>query len=1266
MRNPNFINMKRLLTFLAFIQLSSLAFGQIYTKPNNGYGAISNRGSFDSALYIPTGCGVPTDSTFLFSKGFGQGQILKKAAKYYDSCGHHEYVWDPALLAWHRVDSSAGGGGSFYDSTLMASVKRLKDTAAAIRTAPGNDQDVIVNKSGKYFAYDGLTYTDAFKSLCIGCDVSVVDATLNGGGAMHGGFTVAPQNGSLTLGGDSVNLKATAGTNHAVRIITNNTVRLNIDNAGIITFPTLASNSDSSAYKPFVFNPSTHVAGYLDHWPVGSTGSGLSSLNGLTGSTQTFATGTSGSDFNIASSGTAHTFNFPDGSSSHRGLITSADWSTFNAKQPLLVSGTNLKTINGNSLLGSGDLPIAGGGGPAITTPFLGYIFKANTFADLSSFTQAGSTFAASSGKIVVTNGTAGYGNILSYNYYSLLENWSFPVRFKINSTSGSSGGLALGIYSTASTAVHALGEFILSGANSGKVTLNLQDNTQYAISSGALSWSNGDSIILVVSRNRDIISVRATDITTAVAPVEATYTYTVAGTPSMPTMGRFSIFNLGGTQSLTIDSVAIFSKELKGTDVYGLGNSKFQYSVVSQFQNALIPRLGESYSVINGGGIGAQTADMLLLLPEIYALRPKVVLLGDVTRNDQGASVSSTTYRANLIGLYDSLHAHSIGVGIMRPFYEHVLDQSAQDAWECANFPVDSLIDSYTPIKNNAATAVYSDNIHLTDFGDSLLYGPTIAYLTKVGLSATKTPAVLGEGKPNSIALWKDSRHLYANGPLFNGNNLDIPGYAAFGKFVSYNQESIWAGPFPGGGTALHLTDPIAGTDQKTMRLWWHGGTFQGDIFKDDFSGAMNLFSISGTGTTAPILTFLGKTYINRSTDDGSADATGLMVLNGISISSGSSKDGFFGVIGNYDHYFGYGRLSSGNPYWYENNLNAGTNQKLWDGNYDATGIFTLRALTDGAGGATSIYSIDRSAYPTINFNFLVPIGVGTSTPNASALLDLTSTTRGLLIPRMITTQRNAISSPATGLEIFNTTTGQFEFYNGSAWVAVGGSSAPFSDATALVSNSSDATKLVKLSAASISAITTRTWTFPDVSGTFARIDAAQTFTGVQTFSSSPIIPTASPGDNSTKGASTAYVDAAAAKAAHDSITALKMGLDSIFIRTIETTNATPVNVDTIPFFTTAEVVTITVKTNAQNEAGGGSYIAFKTFSFQLDASTTTTFTPDVSYEHYKSGGNLSTCSITASSDGVNIYLTWTGEASKTIHSTTKVIDITRDTYAP
>lgn len=61
---------------------------------------------------------------------------------------------------------------------------------------------------------------------------------------------------------------------------------------------------------------------------------------------------------------------------------------------------------------------------------------------------------------------------------------------------------------------------------------------------------------------------------------------------------------------------------------------------------------------------------------------------------------------------------------------------------------------------------------------------------------------------------------------------------------------------------------------------------------------------------------------------------------------------------------------------------------------------------------------------------------GIGTTTPDPSAQLDISSTTRGLLIPRMTMAQRNAIASPATGLLIFQTDdVVGFYFYTGSSW---------------------------------------------------------------------------------------------------------------------------------------------------------------------------------------------------------------------------------------
>jgi uncharacterized protein (TIGR02145 family) len=66
--------------------------------------------------------------------------------------------------------------------------------------------------------------------------------------------------------------------------------------------------------------------------------------------------------------------------------------------------------------------------------------------------------------------------------------------------------------------------------------------------------------------------------------------------------------------------------------------------------------------------------------------------------------------------------------------------------------------------------------------------------------------------------------------------------------------------------------------------------------------------------------------------------------------------------------------------------------------------------------------------------------VGIGTSTPNASAELDVSSTTKGFLPPRLTAAQRDAITSPAVGLVIFNTSTNCLNFYNG-AWFETCGS---------------------------------------------------------------------------------------------------------------------------------------------------------------------------------------------------------------------------------
>ena len=65
--------------------------------------------------------------------------------------------------------------------------------------------------------------------------------------------------------------------------------------------------------------------------------------------------------------------------------------------------------------------------------------------------------------------------------------------------------------------------------------------------------------------------------------------------------------------------------------------------------------------------------------------------------------------------------------------------------------------------------------------------------------------------------------------------------------------------------------------------------------------------------------------------------------------------------------------------------------------------------------------------------------VGIGTNTPEASAKLDVTSTTKGFLPPRMTSSQRTSIQNPATGLMVYQTDgTAGLYYHNGTTWIYI------------------------------------------------------------------------------------------------------------------------------------------------------------------------------------------------------------------------------------
>lgn len=70
--------------------------------------------------------------------------------------------------------------------------------------------------------------------------------------------------------------------------------------------------------------------------------------------------------------------------------------------------------------------------------------------------------------------------------------------------------------------------------------------------------------------------------------------------------------------------------------------------------------------------------------------------------------------------------------------------------------------------------------------------------------------------------------------------------------------------------------------------------------------------------------------------------------------------------------------------------------------------------------------------------------VGIGTLTPDASAILELSASDKGILIPRLSAAQRLAIVNPATGLLVYDTDSSGFWYYNGLMWVQAIGPQGP------------------------------------------------------------------------------------------------------------------------------------------------------------------------------------------------------------------------------
>lgn len=100
-------------------------------------------------------------------------------------------------------------------------------------------------------------------------------------------------------------------------------------------------------------------------------------------------------------------------------------------------------------------------------------------------------------------------------------------------------------------------------------------------------------------------------------------------------------------------------------------------------------------------------------------------------------------------------------------------------------------------------------------------------------------------------------------------------------------------------------------------------------------------------------------------------------------------------------------------------------------NGNFTGTGAKTIKTTT----GNLTLQSDGGNGNIVLSPNGIGSVGIGIASPVASAIVQMESTTKGMLPPRLTSVQRDAISSPAVGLQVFNTTTERPNWRTSSGW---------------------------------------------------------------------------------------------------------------------------------------------------------------------------------------------------------------------------------------
>ena len=352
----------------------------------------------------------------------------------------------------------------------------------------------------------------------------------------------------------------------------------------------------------------------------------------------------------------------------------------------------------------------------------------------------------------------------------------------------------------------------------------------------------------------------------------------------------------------------------------------------------------------------------------------------------------------------------------------------------------------SYWTLAGGADSSVLFTN-YRADTMRSNLYANKVPYTgatQDVDLGAHKISAqtvqVKGTGGAGHLGLKHQSAAATASGQetsIYADNNGDVAWkndnlYITTLKTSGNTADRVYTFPDSTGTVALLSNVNVK---QDTATAWKTGGNF--NVNAGQFIGSHNNASLRfrtnnlermildstgsiGIATTTPDpvykLNINGKTF--------ASDEIRLTNNNKLLFNYSNNTTQGFGITQNASNLFSIRNYNwSYNPF------------SIIDTNKDSSQNGLIGIYQDNPLSTLDIVGTMRNSRSAFLATSSGNVGIGTTTPSSTAELDVTSTTSGMLIPRMTTTQRNAISTPATGLMIYNTTDSSHYTYDGVRW---------------------------------------------------------------------------------------------------------------------------------------------------------------------------------------------------------------------------------------